>query len=59
VSGKSPGGTEVRVPGVTPAKLTLPPGIYSFQARKDQFETPKVQVPVAGKETVVVQLTVQ
>lgn len=58
VSGTTDKGTELRVPGVTTAKLNLPPGIYLFRARKDGVASSQLRVPVVGQDKIKVQITV-
>jgi hypothetical protein len=58
MSGRGIEGAELRIPGETPVTVDLPVGIYSFQARKSGVISSRLTIPVAGSDSIKVQITV-
>ena len=50
---------KVRYKALSPAEESLPPGLYTFQARKGQLQSEETRVAVVSKDPVLCQIPVQ
>jgi hypothetical protein len=57
-AGRKMGAAPVRLPGLTPGKASLPPGIYLFRAKRGETATPEVRVPVARTDKVTCEIPI-
>jgi|GEM_PF-3942889 len=57
-AGRKMGATPVRVPGLTPGKASLPPGIYIFRAKRGEAATAEIRLPVARTDKVTCEIPI-